>query len=636
MAGRIPQHFIDDLLARTNIIDVLDGRVDKLKRSGKNYSGLCPFHKEKTPSFTANQDKQFYYCFGCGAGGNALGFLMDYEHLSFPEAVDQLAKQAGMEVPQEDNPQQRQQDQRLKTLYNLLEDANQFYLQQLKASPQRQQAVDYLKSRGLSGQIAKAFEIGFAPSGWDHLKDHLAGEDPDKLNLLEQAGMLIHNEERDSRYDRFRNRIMFPIRDQRGRIIGFGGRVLGDDKPKYLNSPETPTFHKGRELYGLYEARKFSHNLDRLLIVEGYMDVVGLAQFGIHFAVATLGTATTEHHLERLFKMVPEVIFCFDGDNAGREAARRALRTTLPVIEDGKEVRFLFLPEGEDPDSLVRKEGQDAFMQRLNEALPLSEFFFRSHSEEADLNSMDGRARFSSQVLPAINQMKPSLLQQMMLDRICELTHLSLEQIQTTINFHQSLQTQPEPTPPPVSSGPDYDWDEPPADYYSETPHTPSPQQARKPLSAKPRLSQQHSFAEKLVALFLHFPVLATDYILPAALAQDPSADIRLLQQLLTYLRDNPNASIGQLAVDWRESAELAEAIIRLFDITTSLEVRDETAARHYLQQARRGLEIMALEMEISGLQKQHKLSQEAKKLLQEKLQQLTKLKTAVVSDDSA
>ncbi|MDF2181421.1 DNA primase [Neptuniibacter sp. CAU 1671] len=634
MAGRIPQHFIDDLLARTNIIDVLDGRVDKLKRSGKNYSGLCPFHKEKTPSFTANQDKQFYYCFGCGAGGNALGFLMEYEHLSFPEAVDQLAKQAGMEVPQEDNPQQRQQDQRLKALYDLLEEANQFYLQQLKSSTQSQQAVDYLKSRGLSGQIAKAFDIGFAPSGWDHLKDHLAGEDPDKLNLLEQAGMLIHNEERDSRYDRFRNRIMFPIRDQRGRVIGFGGRVLGDDKPKYLNSPETPTFHKGRELYGLYEARKFSNSLDRLLIVEGYMDVVGLAQYGIHFAVATLGTATTEHHLERMFKMVPEVIFCFDGDNAGREAARRALRTTLPVIEDGKEVRFLFLPEGEDPDSLVRQEGKEAFMQRLTEALPLSEFFFRSHSEDADLNSMDGRARFSSQVLPAINQMKPSLLQQMMLDRICELTHLSLEQIQTTINFHQALQPHPEPTPLPSSEGPDYDWDETPAEYFDQPPRNERQPQTSRPFSSKPRLSQQHTFAEKLVALFLHFPALAREYNLPVTLTQHTSADIQLLQQLLSYLRDNPGASIGQLAVDWRESVDLAEAIVRLFDITTSLEVHDEAEARSYLQQASRGLEIIALEMEISALQKQRQLGPDEKIRLLDSIQRLSKLKTVINPDD--
>ncbi|MFW1677450.1 DNA primase [Pontibacter sp. JAM-7] len=636
MAGRIPQHFIDDLLARINIIDVLDGRVEKLKRSGKNYSGLCPFHKEKTPSFTANQEKQFYYCFGCGAGGNALGFLMDYEHLSFPEAMETLAKQAGMEIPKEDNPQQRQQDQRLKALYDLLELANQFYLQQLKASPQRQQAVEYLKSRGLSGQIAKQFEIGFAPSGWDHLKNHIAGEDADKLTQLEQAGLLINNEERDSRYDRFRNRIMFPIRDQRGRVMGFGGRVLGDDKPKYLNSPETPTFHKGRELYGLYEARKFSQSLDRLLIVEGYMDVVGLAQFGIHFAVATLGTATTEHHLERLFKMVPEVIFCFDGDNAGRDAAKRALRTTLPVIEDGKEARFLFLPDGEDPDSLVRQEGKEAFMERLNQALPLSEFFFRSHSEEADLNSMDGRARFSSQVLPAINQMKPSLLQQMMLDRICELTHLSLEQIQTTINFHQALQPHPAETPPPQE---EEHWSPPADEYFAVMPehnanYTQSDsRQLAQPKPSKARLSQQHSFAEKLTALFLHFPALAADYDLPSVLEHHLSDDIQLLQQLLRYLRQHPSASIGQLAVDWRETPALSNAIVRLFDITTSLEIHHEADARDYLIQASRGLEVIALDQEISSLQKQHQLSSEDKKRLLESIQRLNTLKSASNSE---
>jgi len=662
MAGRIPQTFIDDLLARVNIIDVLDGRVQKLKRAGKNYSGLCPFHKEKTPSFSANQEKQFYYCFGCGAGGNALGFLMDYENISFPEAVEELAKTAGMEVPRDDSPQQREKDQQLKKLYELLEAASQYYEEQLRRNENRTDAVDYLKSRGLSGQAAKAFSIGFAPSGWDNLLKHLGEGDPHKAKLLEEAGMLIHNEDRDSRYDRFRNRIMFPIRDQRGRTIAFGGRVLGDDKPKYLNSPETPTFHKSRELYGLYEARKHNSKLDRLIIVEGYMDVVGLAQYGIHYAVATLGTATTAQHLERLFKIVPEIIFCFDGDNAGREAAMRALKTAMPVIEDGKEARFLFLPDGEDPDSLVRQEGEIAFSERLGKAQPLSEFFFKSYSESADLDSMDGRARFSTEVLPAINAMRPSLLQQMMLDRICELTHLSLEQIQTTVNFHEAI-TAPAPTlntAPTTAAEP---FDAPPAeyDYYpsdnneyadfgsaqQEPYYEPQPQQGYKQgkqgkykggfkngkFGDKPRpnlpspKNTELSFAEKLISLLLHYPQLAGEHSFPDSLALAEDRDILLLIQLINYYKENPAATLGQLAVDWREDEKLSQTIIKLYEISTSLEIHSEADARLYLKDSQHGLELKALELEISSLQKKHQLDREEKLALANKFQQLHQLK---------
>lgn len=636
MAGRIPQHFIDDLLARINIIDVLDGRVQKLKRAGKNYSGLCPFHKEKTPSFSANQERQFYYCFGCGAGGNAIGFMMEYENLNFPEAVEELAKIAGMEVPRDESPQQREQDQQLKQLYELLSETSQYFEAQLKSHHNRHDAVNYLKQRGLSGQAAKAFGIGFAPSGWDNLINHF-GNDSKITERLELAGMVIHNEERDSRYDRFRNRIMFPIRDQRGRVIGFGGRVLGDDKPKYLNSPETPTFHKSRELYGLYEARKHNSKLERLIIVEGYMDVVGLAQFGIHYAVATLGTATTAQHLERLFKMVPEVIFCFDGDAAGREAAARALKTTLPVIEDGKEARFLFLPEGEDPDSLVRQEGSEAFVERLNKALPLSEFFFKTHSEAADLDSMDGRARFSTQVLPDINAMKPSLLQQMMLDRICDLTHLSLEQIQTTVNFHQAVA----PTNPTTTAAPSSDQNSDPyadygssVDYYDDYPYDDNTAtqnfESKSPKRfANTRLqrSSECSFAEKIAALLLHYPALAQTLTLPESLHQHPDQDIKMLQQLIRYYQQNPRATHGQLAVDWIDSPELSNTVISLYEITASLEIHSESEAKRYLEDAQNGLTLKALEFEISALQAKHQLDTAEKKLLVQKIQQLHGLK---------
>ncbi|MGH1460638.1 MAG: DNA primase [Neptuniibacter sp.] len=631
MTGRIPQHFIDDLLARINIIDVLDGRVQKLKRAGKNFSGLCPFHKEKTPSFTANQEKQFYYCFGCGAGGNALGFLMEYENLNFPEAVEELAKAAGMEVPKEDSPQQREKDQRLKKIYDLLSTISLYYEEQLRNHENRADAVNYLKSRGLTGQAAKAFSIGFAPSGWDSLIKQFGSEDK-TIALLEEAGMVIHNEERDSRYDRFRNRIMFPIRDQRGRVIAFGGRVLGDDKPKYLNSPETPTFHKSRELYGLYEARKHNNNLERLIIVEGYMDVVGLAQYDIHYAVATLGTATTAQHLERLFKMVPEVIFCFDGDNAGREAAMRALRTTLPVIEDGKEARFLFLPEGEDPDSLVRKEGKESFTQRLDSAQPLSEFFFKSHSEQADLNSMDGRARYSTEVLPAINSMKPSLLQQMMLDRICELTNLSLEQIQTTVNFHQAVTSSPEifETPEPDIEYDSYSNYEPQgAEYTHYNIDTPEPEFTSRSQHKQSRSrNTEHSFAEKITALLLHYPQLAREFTPPQGLNQTKERGIKLLLQLIEYYQASPNATLGQLAVDWRDDPELSTTIMQLYEISTSLEISSEADARQYLADAQNGLSEKALTSDISLLQKKAQLDDADKLKLVQKIQQLHQLKS--------
>ncbi|GAA0689259.1 DNA primase [Marinobacterium maritimum] len=578
MAGRIPQHFIDDLLARINIVDVIDGRV-KLKRAGKNYSGLCPFHKEKSPSFSVSPDKQFYYCFGCGAGGNALGFLMEYDRLNFPEAVEELAKLAGMEVPREEGRQvDHQREQQLKRQFEALEQANNFFQQQLRHSPERKRAVDYLKQRGLSGQIAAAFGIGYAPPGWDNLLRHFDSVD-NATALLEQSGMVIHNEDKQSHYDRFRDRIMFPIRDVRGRVLGFGGRVLGDDKPKYLNSPETPTFHKGRELYGLYEARKHSNHLDRLLIVEGYMDVVSLAQHGIHWSVATLGTATTAQHLERLFKLVPEVIFCFDGDQAGRTAALRALNTTLPVIKDGQQARFLFLPDGEDPDTLVRQEGEAAFSERVTQALSLSEFFFKSLSDDADLTSMDGRARFSNTALPLINSMHPSLLKQMMLDRICEITGLSLEQLSSVIDLHQA--THEAPANPARSSQPSdrvsYDQGDDPydnagyEDYASvqgprDYPTSPAAPQRSK--TGKIGKSGSRDLVNQAISILLHHPELARSA--PAADSFRPllEPNIDVLINLLDYLQKDPASSLGTLLVDWQDLEERRSDLMLLNEIS--------------------------------------------------------------------
>ncbi len=572
MAGRIPQHFIDDLLARINIVDVIDGRV-KLKRAGKNYSGLCPFHKEKSPSFSVSPDKQFYYCFGCGAGGNALGFLMEYDRLNFPEAVEELAKLAGIDVPREEGRQvDHQREQQLKRQFEALEQASSFFQQQLRQSPERERAVNYLKQRGLSGQIAAAFEIGYAPPGWDNLLNHFNAVD-NATELLEQSGMVIHNEEKDSHYDRFRDRIMFPIRDVRGRVLGFGGRVLGDEKPKYLNSPETPTFHKGRELYGLYEARKHSNQLDRLLIVEGYMDVVSLAQHGINWSVATLGTATTAQHLERLFKLVPEVIFCFDGDQAGRTAALRALHTTLPVIKDGQEARFLFLPDGEDPDTLVRKEGEAAFGQRVTQALPLSEFFFKSLTEEADLSSMDGRARFSNTALPLIQSMQPCLLKQMMMDRICEITGLSLEQLSSVIDLHQV--TQPSSPPPAVT------------EHYTPTP--PRYEEARTPDSysaPSPRRKQQsRHLVNQAISILLHQPSLAAQAPKAAEFTLVDEPNIGVLIHLLEYMQETPGSSLGTLLVDWQDDEARRADLMLLNEISHLDPVLGDTNAASLLQE---------------------------------------------------
>ncbi len=418
MAGRIPQQFIDELISRTDIVELIDERV-ALKRAGKEFVARCPFHDEKTPSFTVSPVKQFYHCFGCGAHGTALGFLMDYDHLQFTEAVEELASRAGMEIPVESSPGAAREQEDSRPLYAILEQAASWFGQQLR-QPRAQEAVEYLKRRGLSGKTAATYGMGFAPPGWDNLLQAL-GSSGERIGLLQKAGLAVKKEGGGS-YDRFRNRIMFPIRDARGRVIGFGGRVLGDDTPKYLNSPETPLFHKGRELYGLYEARKAVRNLERILVVEGYMDVISLAQHGIHYAVATLGTATTREHVARLFRLVPELVFCFDGDRAGREAAVRAMENVAPLLREGRQISFLFLPEGEDPDSQVRSEGRERFEARISNSVTFSEFFFQHLTNQADITTMEGRARLVELARPLLRRMPPGLFREMMLGRLRELS----------------------------------------------------------------------------------------------------------------------------------------------------------------------------------------------------------------------
>jgi len=433
MAGRIPEKFIDELLVRVDIVDVIDKRVP-LRKAGKEYKACCPFHEEKTPSFTVSQSKQFYHCFGCGAHGTAIGFLMEYERMSFPEAVKDLAAQVGMPVPEEaTSPEAAAAAERSADLLDLLAEAEAWYRKQLKDHPQAQQAVGYLKGRGLTGEIAASFGIGYAPDGWDNLLKAL-GTSEERIDGLFQAGMLIKKDS-GGYYDRFRQRIMFPIQDYRGRTVGFGGRILGDGEPKYLNSPETPVFHKGREAYGLFHARDAIRREQRVLVVEGYMDVVALAQFGIDYAVATLGTATTPDHLERLFRYTPEVVFCFDGDRAGREAAWRALETALSALEPGRQVSFLFLPEGEDPDTMVRKEGADNFALRVRQAQSLPEYLEEELRSQVDMSRLDGRTRMLELARPLVAKIPAGILREMIINRFAEISRVNPEKLSTLLGF---------------------------------------------------------------------------------------------------------------------------------------------------------------------------------------------------------
>lgn len=369
----IPRDFINELIARTDIVELIDHKVP-LKKAGKNYSACCPFHSEKSPSFTVSQDKQFYHCFGCGAHGNAIDFVMEYDRLEFLDAIDELAGQHGLEVPREQGTGTRRDEGLSRDLYQLMEEASLYFQHQLKADTDKQKVVDYLEMRGLSDDVVKHFGIGFAPDSWDGLLSRYRSNQDAQDKLL-TAGMVIAKDN-GRRYDRFRDRLMFPIRDRRGRVIAFGGRVLGDGTPKYLNSPETPIFHKGNELYGLYELKQKHRDVDKILIVEGYMDVVALAQFGVDYAVASLGTSTTAEQLQLLLRNAHQVVCCYDGDNAGKDAAWRALETALPLLKPGDQIKFMFLPQGEDPDSMVRKIGKTAFEALIESAQNLADFLF--------------------------------------------------------------------------------------------------------------------------------------------------------------------------------------------------------------------------------------------------------------------
>ena len=628
MAGLIPQSFIDDLLNRTDIVDVVASRI-QLRKAGKNYTACCPFHKEKTPSFSVSPDKQFYYCFGCGAGGNALGFIMDHDQLDFPQAIEDLAKRAGMEIPREEGGRTNKPRQPTDSpLYPLLTAAAEFYKQALKSHPQRKAAIEYLKGRGLSGEIARDFGMGFAPPGWDNLLKHLASDSLQQKAMID-AGLLVENAESGKRYDRFRDRIMFPIRDSRGRVIAFGGRVLGDEKPKYLNSPETPVFHKGQELYGLFEARKHNRDLDEIMVVEGYMDVIALAQQGLRNAVATLGTATSEEHLKRLFRVVPSVLFCFDGDAAGRNAAWRALEATLSSLQDGRRARFLFLPDGEDPDTLVRSEGTDAFRARINQhAQPLADYFFQQLSEEADPRSLEGKAHLMTLAAPLIDKIPGNNLRALMRQRLSEITGLSGEALQQMAPTARSSQPSQSSTPP--NDYPDYH-EIPDSAYYDVEPsrneyENPSPtleferskgkgnwkkdgskwskkgQGEFAPRAPRTAVSVESPHLSALRTL-LHHPQLAQKVEDVSHFAAEDDTYAQLLVALLGALQKSPNLRSLQLIARWHgtEQGRLLRALAekewlisadnleqQFFDTITSLVARQrERSLEHLLRKAR-------------------------------------------------
>ena len=544
--ARLPQAFIDQVLDRTDIVDVVDRRV-KLKKAGKNYSACCPFHQEKTPSFSVNPEKQFYYCFGCGAGGNALGFLMDYERMEFREAIESLAQAAGMEMPAEKADATPQTDHQ-KPLYESMEKATRLYESLLRKHPTRGRVVDYLKQRGLSGEIARDFRLGFAPEGWDNLMSTLSSEEDIEHALT--AGLLIENDS-GRKYDRFRDRVIFPIVNQRGKVIAMGGRVLGDGKPKYLNSPETPLFSKSHELYGLHHIRKFAKNLSRIVVVEGYMDVIALAQFGIHYAVATLGTSVGKPHLEMLFRRVDQVVFCFDGDEAGRKAAFRGMEAALPMMEDGRQVKFLFLPEGEDPDSVVRNKGSQHLEHLFDNADPLETFLFDQMAQEIDLETMDGKARLSKLVAPYINLIPDGVFKTLLFKALATRTDMDVESLRRLREIEKAAaadyDTAPDKEPGEKQSEADAPFDYP--EGYEPLPDS------ENHYGAPTHLEPQSAVLLRALGLVVLKPSSAsaiTDELLP----EQGGMLSNLLHDLVKQVRETPDLSTAALLGYWMGTDE--------------------------------------------------------------------------------
>jgi DNA primase len=542
MAGRIPQSFIDDLTARADIVELIGSRVE-LKKAGREYRACCPFHNEKTPSFWVSPVKQFYHCFGCGAHGTALGFLMEYDKLSFPEAIEELAGRLGLDVPREAGGQPDNSGSTT-PLYDMNLRVAKYFAGVL---PNDARAKEYAKKRGLTRETVDKFMIGFATNSWNEVLKRFGANDTDR-RALSDCGLIIERERTDSRtldrhYDRFRDRLMFPIRDSRGRVLAFGGRIIDAGEPKYLNSPETMLFHKGRELYGLYEVRQSRATLKRLLVVEGYMDVARLHQARVNYAVATLGTATTPEHLRRIFKLVNEVVFCFDGDKAGRSAAWRALGNALPEAREGRQIRFLFLPEGHDPDSLVGEEGREAFEKRLDGSLPLSEYLASALGEQADLSHADGRAQFAELARPLVTKVAPGVYRDLLIERMAESIKLTAARL-NQIWFNEVTDTAGNH----LSGGSQ-------GTESTRAGSAPTNLAARRPRDG----GGGRGLVTKAVKLVVHFPSIAAR-VSGAQLSQlemtdDPGS--RFLFELLDQLQQEPAVNTAVLLERWRERPEV-------------------------------------------------------------------------------
>ncbi len=513
MAGHIPRSFIDDLIARLDIVDIIDARV-KLKKKGKNYSACCPFHNEKTPSFSVSQDKQFYHCFGCGVHGNAIDFMMEYERLDFVEAIEELANTLGLDVPREQHAgtsfpskQPQANSEQKRNLYDLMASISHYYRDQLKQS---KAAIDYLKERGLSGPIVQKFGIGYIADEWDSIRKNF-GQTPQLQDMLVSGGMLIENE-KGNRYDRFRGRIMFPIRDRRGRVIGFGGRVLGEGTPKYLNSPETPIFHKGKELYGLYEVMQAHREPSNILVVEGYMDVVALAQYGIDYSVASLGTSTTGDHIQLLFRQTNTVVCCYDGDRAGKDAAWRALENALQFLKTGNTLKFLFLPDGEDPDSFIRQHGKEAFERKIAESIPLSRYLFDNLIDihQLNLGSNEGKSALRAHASAMIEKIPDPFFQEL-LDKLLD----------ERTGFDNNLR---------------------------------KPRKKSVDVATQPHTALKRTPMREVIALLIQNPSYAEMVPNLSSVADLPVPGLSLFIEVLEYCHKRPNISSGQLLECWRDT----------------------------------------------------------------------------------
>ena len=561
MSGRIPQSFIDDLVARTDIVELIGARVT-LKKSGREYKACCPFHGEKTPSFWVSPDKQFYHCFGCSAHGTALGFLMNHDRLTFPEAVEELAARAGIEIPREARPDDgRSRDDA--DLAALMGKVAVHWQSLLRVEPRASRYAG--EQRGLTPETLDRFLVGYSANSWNDVLRRFGPAEP-----LASCGLVIEREGgagsgSERHYDRFRDRLMFPIRDARGRVIAFGGRIIDQGEPKYLNSPETTLFHKGRELYGLYEVRQSRTPLKRLIVVEGYMDVVRLHQAGITYAVATLGTATTPEHLKRAFRLVPEMVFAFDGDRAGRAAAWRALNNALPEAREGRQLKFLFLPEGQDPDSLVGAEGREAFEARLEGALPLSEYLVQELASQADLTHADGRARFAELARPLVAKVPDGVYRELLVERLAEAIRLPSARLRSL------WETADASSPGGGGRGATG----------RDTPQGGGPRATAKTGQSAGRGNLMRQAVQGLV----HHPRIATrldpTHLAALETLQEPGADI--LRALIVDLRAQPITTTAQLLERWRDRPE-AERLARL--ATAESLMAGEDAALRELQTA--------------------------------------------------